>query len=161
MIERVPIEFWVVFQIAVDLILVVLILYLVRSMRSGLNRDMSREASERLLQMIEPVLLAAKSTSKSFETQLLEKSQLINQLNQRLDSKIIALNLLLNRADNRLTGISDTPAQSGTHVYDQQKLIDDLHQKGADADAIAKQLSLPKGEVELVLDLKNKLMAME
>jgi len=94
MIERMPIEFWVVFQIVVDLVLVILILYLLRSMRAGLHKDISREAAENLLQMIEPVLVEARSASKSFDTQLKEKSQLINQLNQRLDGRIITLNLL-------------------------------------------------------------------
>jgi len=164
MIETLPIEFWVAFQIVVDLILVILILYLLRSIRAGLHRDISRSAAENLTQMIEPFLVEAKTASASFEKQLVEKSKLINTLNSRLDDKIIALNLLLNRTDERLETVLDKPVTSAvrkTHVVDQQNRITELYRDGADVETIAKELSLPKGEVELVLDLKSKLMAME
>jgi hypothetical protein len=164
MIDTLPIEFWVAFQIVVDLVLVILILYLLRTIRTGLHRDISRSAAENLTQMIEPFLLEAKSASASFEKQLMEKSKLINTLNSRLDNKIITLNLLLNRTDDRLETAFDKPVNSTvrkTHVVDQQNRIVELYQNGADAETIAKELSLPKGEVELVLDLKSKLMAWE
>lgn len=164
MIETLPIEFWVAFQIVVDLVLVILILYLLRTIRAGLHRDISRSAAENITQMIEPFLVEARSTSASFEKQLMEKSKLINTLNSRLDNKIIALNLLLNRTDDRLEAALDKPVKSTvrkTHVVDQQNRITELYQEGADAETIAKELSLPKGEVELVLDLKSKLMALE
>jgi len=164
MIDTLPIEFWVAFQIVVDLVLVILILYLLRTIRTGLHRDISRSAAENLTQMIEPFLIEAKSASASFEKQLMEKSKLINTLNSRLDNKIITLNLLLNRTDDRLETVFDKPVNSTvrkTDVVDQQNRIAELHQNGADAETIAKELSLPKGEVELVLDLKSKLMALE
>ena len=80
MIERIPIEFWVVFQIVVDMVLVVLILYLLRSIRTGLHKDISREASDSVLKIIEPILVEAKSTSTSFEKQLIELKSEIDDI---------------------------------------------------------------------------------
>ena len=43
----------------------------------------------------------------------------------------------------------------------QQNKIIDLYYQREDVDAIAEKLSIPKGEVQLVIDLKEKFIAME
>ena len=44
---------------------------------------------------------------------------------------------------------------------DQQNKILSLYYQNLDVDTIAQKLSLPKGEVRLVIDLKEKFIAME
>ena len=47
------------------------------------------------------------------------------------------------------------------NVLDQQNSIIDMYNRGFDIDSIVSKLSMPKGEVKLVIDLKEKFKAME
>ena len=58
-------------------------------------------------------------------------------------------------------GGAKTRQYNDEDVFDQQKSVVELFEKGLDADAIAQRLSMPKGEVQLVISLKKKFMAME
>ncbi len=158
---KISMEYWVIFQISVDLILVILILYLLRNMKAGLQKEISSEAAEKVINIIEPFLADAESAADAFGKQLHEKNRLIHDLNKKLDNRIISLNLLLNRANDSMHNVSEELSPGNTHVYDQLKGITQLYEKGNDAGAIAGKLSMPKGEVDLVLDLKRKLLAME
>lgn len=154
--EAFTIEFWVVLQMLIDLALVILIVYLLRSLRIGLQKDVAQKASEQVLHMIEPLLKEAQVTSENFDRQLKEKNGLIHSISDKLDSRIISLNLLLNRAGETLSADGIDGNGNAEHVYDQQEAIVNLYEKGEPADAIARQLSMPKGEVELVIGLKRK-----
>jgi hypothetical protein len=159
--EIVSIKFWIVIQMIIDLALGILILYFVRYLKSGLSGNASREAAGKLLGLLEPLLREADATAKAFEKQLKEKHRLIRNLNERLDSRIISLNLLLNRAERHLSDGSNASESTPPHVYDQQEAIVDLLNRGYDTDTVAQKLSLPKGEVEMVFDLKKKFLKME
>ncbi|MFZ5571712.1 MAG: DUF6115 domain-containing protein [Thermodesulfobacteriota bacterium] len=152
------IEFLTTMMIVIDLMLMLFLLYFVRSIRTGLQREISARAAEKVFRLIEPLFKEAEMAAKDFEKQLREKNQIIKQLNEKLDSRIISLNLLLNRADLNLRSGSLGAEQA--HVYDQQTAIGRLYEKGYDAASIARELTMPKGEVELVIDLKKKLLAM-
>ncbi len=121
-----------------------------------MRRETSSEAAEQVIGVIEPLLKEADSAAKEFESQLSEKKQLISNLNERLDSRIISLNLLLNRAQTGLSNKPESGSAGQEHVYDQQESILELYNKGHKAEAIAEKLSMPKGEVDLVLDMKKK-----
>jgi len=47
------------------------------------------------------------------------------------------------------------------NVFDQQQRIIEWYQQGLDVDAIASRLSIPRGEVQLVISLKEKFIKME
>jgi hypothetical protein len=151
------INFWVAFQLGLDFVLVVLILFFIRRMKSGLKKETAIEASLQLMGMIEPLIKESEAVAKSFEAQLKEKKQLIHRLNEDLDSRIISLNLLLNRAKALEGGSGKQTATA--QVYKQQEAILNLYAQKLDAEAIAKKLSMPKGEVELVIDLKTKFLS--
>lgn len=156
------IKFWVAFQMAVDVVMVFLVVYFLRNLRSGSSRNATQETGTRIIQMLEPLIRDADSTAKSFEKQLKEKKRLINHLNESLDGRIISLNLLLNRADAIFTsdfrgGVSG----DRKHVFDQQEAILEQFNKGHDAATAARTLSIPKNEVEMVYDLKQKFLALE
>ena len=159
--ELFTIKFWVAFQMAIDLVLVLLIVYFLRYFRTGIPKDASDEAVKRVIGMLEPLLKEADTTATAFERQLKEKNRIIQQLNERLDSRIISLNLLLNRAETcqRIGGISEM--QTHGDVYDQQKAIVDLFNSGHDVQAVASKLALPKREVEMVFNLKRKFLKIE
>ena len=120
------IKFWVVFQMAVDLVMVVMVVYFLRNLRSGSSssRELNGEAGTRIIQILEPLLRDADATAKSFERQLKEKKRLINHLNESLDSRIISLNILLNRTDAVFTSnFSGSVSTERKHVFDQQEAI--------------------------------------
>jgi len=128
-----------------------------------------------IIDMLEPLVKEADSAAISFDQQIRDKRSLIRGLNESLDSRIISINLLLSRAESTLSranNVSDmAPRNSsplmhagsapGEDVFDQQKSIVALYDKGFNVDAIASRLSMPKGEVQLVISLKKKFMAME
>ena len=87
----------------IDLALIILIFYFIRSSKSGLSANASKEAAGRVFGLLEPVLKEADATALAFEGQLKEKNRLIGNLTERLDSRIISLNLLLNRAEGHFS----------------------------------------------------------
>ena len=140
------------------------------------TREAAKEAVREVGQMLEPLLEASREAAVEFEQLIREKKKLTQDLTQALDSKMISLNLLLSRAKTLHKQLEDqqyeirhsrleTPVppsfQKEPDVLDQQNQIIDLYYKQVDIDTIAEQLSIPKGEVQLVIDLKEKFIAME
>lgn len=159
--ELFTIEFWVAFQMCIDLVLVVFILGFLKNSKSGVRSEVSREAADQIIAMLEPLLKEADLTAKTFAKQLKEKNRLIGELNERLDSRIISLNLLLNRSEVYLSAETEKNPYDRNHVYDQQEAILELNKEGYSAETIAQKLFMPKGEVDLVLDLKKKFLEMK
>lgn len=147
---------------AVDVVMVFLVVYFLRSLRSGSSRNATKETGTRIIQMLEPLIRDAESTAKSFEKQLKEKKRLISHLNESLDGRIISLNLLLNRTDAVFASdFRGSVSGDRKHVFDQQEAILEQFNKGHDAATTAQTLSIPKNEVEMVYDLKQKFLALE
>ena len=153
------VQFWVVFQIVLDLFLVVLVLLFIRSYRSGLRREAAQDAARQVIVLLEPLLKEAKSTAATFENQLKEKARLVRSINERLDSRIISLNLLLNRAAAQVSENTKNEDPAQNHIFDQQQAILKMYGENHDPEEIAKRLSIPRGEVDLVIDLKKKFSA--
>jgi len=134
-------------------------------------RQVLAETSE----MIEPILEASKDAAMEFERLIREKQTLTRKLDQSLDSKMISINLLLSRAnalysqlENQHNSLLNSLPTGGTALFyketdvlDQQQRIIDLYYQKMDVDTIAERLSIPKGEVALVIGLKEKFIAME
>jgi hypothetical protein len=141
--------------------------------------DESAETSEsarEILSLLEPLVVESQKAALSFDEQIREKRKLSKDLNDALDTRIISINLLLSRADSLQKKLEDrqniiqqtapafntTPSPPGeNNVLDQQNQIIDLYRQRTDVDTIAEKLSIPKGEVQLVIDLKEKFIAME
>lgn len=157
----ISIKFLVFFQIAVDVFLIALIFLLFRSLKIRLRKSLLQETSESVMETMEPLFTQAHDAAAAFDKQLKEKNHLINRLNEKLDARIISLNLLLNRTEAFQKEDNPDPESSTLHVYDQQESIVQLHLSGKTSTEIAKILSIPKGEIDLVLDLKKKLIDMQ
>lgn len=131
------------------------------------------EKADKIIAMLEPLVRDAEKAADQFEQQIREKKHLAARLNDTLDSRIISLNLLLARAEALLnyplpdrgsaaSAISQGQTDRGFHpnVIDQQQQILDLHNQGQEIETIARSLSIPKGEVRLVISLKQKCLEM-
>jgi hypothetical protein len=157
------IEFWVVVQVLVDLLLIILFVILMRQLKDSRATQVS-SGVEPVSQVLKPLLKKAEKVAGEFEAQLEEKQRLIRRVNEDLDSRIISLNLLLNRAE---VCLASHEKESGgehrhhRHVYDLQQEIIDLRGKGLTPQEIANRMGISKGEVTLVLELKRKFQEME
>lgn len=144
-------------QIGIDIAIVVFFIFLLLKFRFPAKK----RPIDGALTAFESLLTDADKISGQFKVQLEEKQSLIKRLNEQLDKRIISLNLLLNRADVALSSQhnhGDGPNNDNpVSAVNQQAEILKLAKKGRDLDAIAETLSLPKVEVRLVLDLKQKL----
>ncbi|MCP3941192.1 MAG: hypothetical protein GY710_06895 [Desulfobacteraceae bacterium] len=134
------------------------------------------ESAREIIDMLEPLVMESRKAALSFGEQIREKRKLSKDLNDALDTRIISINLLLSRADafqKKLEDRQHTIQQTepvlktahssfrGSNVLDQQNQIIDLYYQKVNVDTIAEKLSIPKGEVQLVIDLKEKFIAME
>jgi hypothetical protein len=138
--------------------------------------EFASESARDIIDMLEPLVKESRKVALSFDEQIKEKRKLSRDLNDALDSRIISINLLLSRAaafQKKLEDQQESIQQSAPllepfhstsraiNVMDQQNLIIDLYYQKTDVDTIAEKLSIPKGEVQLVIDLKEKFIAME
>ncbi len=190
MIELFSLEFWIVLLFIINFILV-FFLFLSAKKMNRLNlsvtdqnhHDNGREdaitasgSATDIIEMLEPLVTQSREAALSFDEQIKEKKRLLKELNDALDSRIISINLLLSRADalaNKLEerqhqtrqsfSLPDNPNlhASSDAVIDQQNQIIKMYHQNFDVDAIAQRLLIPKGEVQLVIDLKKKFVAME
>ena len=180
MIELFSMEFWVVILFGIDFFLVIFLFVFVKKMNQldlgnlppqvscGENEDAaaaSRSAAD-IVGLLEPLVQESRTVAVRFDEQVKEKKRLVKELNDALDSRIISINLLLSRADalqkkleEKQTLVKMNPSSSG--VVDQQNQIIEMYRQNFDMDTIAQRLSVPKGEVQLVIDLKKKFIAME
>lgn len=150
-----------VFQVCVLLFLFLIIWYFLKNSRPAAVEDskITSESADQIIKLLEPLLKEAESAALVFESQILEKKQLIKQLNEKLDSRIISLNLLLNRADACL--LNNANLKTDIDVAGIQEAILSLYKDGYTTGAISKELSVSEKEIDLVIGLKKKFLAME
>ncbi len=135
-------------------------------------------SSRKVLDLLESLVREATDAAQNFEDQIKEKRTVSKKLNKALDSRIISINLLLSRSEalqkkfeeQQLkwldqaalkTACQPVPFSGSMNILDQQNRIIDLYHGNKDVDTIAQTLSIPKEEVRLVIDLKEKFRAME
>ena len=155
--------FWVILQVLVDLLLIIFFIVFFRQFRASKARQAS-DGIAAFPQVLEPLLKEAEKVAGQFEIQLKEKQRLVRRLNEQLDSRIISLNLLLNKAEACLAS-HEKESWGGKrqyrHVYDLQQEIIDFGNKGLSLQEIANRVGISKGEVRLVLELKRKFQEIE
>lgn len=141
-------------QIGMDVIIIGAVIFLIMRLKSA-HKD---KVFDKGAKLFEGVLTNANKIAGQFKDQLEEKHLLIKRLNEQLDKRIISLNVLLNRADILLSrqGRKTEGNDELVSLNSQQSEIIGLANKGHQPDEIATLLSIPEGEVKLVLDLKKK-----
>jgi len=142
-------------QIGIDIIIIIFFIFLIRRLRNS-NKGKS---FDKVAKIFESLLTDADKVTGRFKEQLEEKHHLIRSLNEQLDKRIISLNVLLNRADVLLSSHGKKAAEGNDNTVSlssQQTEILGLAKEGYGVEEIANTLSIPKGEVKLVLNLKKK-----
>ncbi len=157
MLFSLPMEFWIFSQILMDVVLIAVLFLAWRKMPSSSQSEEAAMAS--MSRVLEPVLNEAHVLADTFGVQLSEKRGIIKKINQDLDTRIISLNLLLNRADISLQaqgGAQEPGKPASEHVVDLQQSILTLYSQDQTPEAIARKLDISQGEVDMVLALKRK-----
>ncbi len=191
MIGLFSIEFWIATLFILYFLLVIFFFLFVRKVnrldlaKSDPKNNSDEQESEKqasrsagdIIEILEPLVKESRNVAITFDEQIKEKKSLLKKLNDALDSRVISINLLLSRADalqNKLEERQNTmkqsllsaqersvPKQASNAVLDQQNQIIKMYNQNINIDSIAERLSIPKGEVQLVIDLKKKFIAME
>lgn len=142
-------------QIALDLTIVFVFVFLLWKLR-----HFNKSASfDKTLKLFESFLAEADTTALAFKGQLEEKQHLVKRLNDQLDNRITSLNILLNRADVLLSSGSNQDihdSEFSVSLNSQPTKILEMAEDGHSAEEIATTLSIPKEEVNLVLDLRRR-----
>jgi len=151
----IDLKFLILAQIGIDFAIVIFFVLLIRKLRPINNAKSLHKGTK----MFESLLVDADKISGQLREELEEKHQLINGLNEKLDKRVMSLNVLLNRADALLSSYDRGPADANDNPVffkSQEKEILKLAKKGIDLEKIAQILTIPKGEVKLVLDLNKR-----
>ena len=173
-------EFWVTLLFIINFVLVIFLFLFVKRVNQINLSDVHQNYHDNkqadmnfasgsavdIIEMLEPLVQESKKAAISFDRQIKEKKRLIKELNDALDSRIISINLLLSRSDALQKKLEEKQYRpslefSSTAVLDQQNQIIEMYHQKFDIDSIAQRLSIPKGEVQLVIDLKKKFVEME
>ncbi len=191
MIKLFSMEFWIGLQFFIDLIFVVLLFGFLRQLKKNADinheifnknsyelRTKTKKTSGEIIDILEPLVHDARVAADSFDRQIKEKKNIIESLNDALDSRIISINLLLSRAESlfeqqqrqkfssggtytEFDGKNNSFHHSHNDVFDEQREILELHARGQSIEKIASKLAMPEGEVNLVISLKEKFIRME
>lgn len=152
------IALWVLIQIGIDLCLIILFIVVIRQVRAFGKRSAIPDIQE-IRDTIQPVLEESRDVARQFEAQLQEKQAIIDKLNQCLDDRIGNLTGLLNRAEAGV-GPEKNPGSGGACPHRDVRVIQRevirLSEKGLTPEKIATTLGVAKGEVMLVLNLRNE-----
>jgi len=112
---------------------------------------------EKEIKIFESTIRDAEHLSNQFNAQLNEKHRLIKSLNLKLDRRIDDLNKIMDRSDILLEtrqGRFEPAGESEQNSESRRTRILSLAQKGCDAEEISRRLSISRGEVMLVLNLR-------
>ena len=151
-------QLWIVGQIAVDVLLVGILLWLIVAGNRRKNRDF--EARNEALQRSEAILAEMQNITRELESNLEEKRELTRRLMGRLDET-------LERAERRYEQLNQlfdaTEAVSTTRdrislkeSRGTRESIRSLLDQGLTKEEVAQQLDLSVGEIELFLKLGGR-----
>lgn len=191
MIRIFSVEFWMVVLFFINFSLFLFVFVIIRKMNQlriepapqsvddgeAEENDPVRDTASDIIDMLEPLVRDSRDAAILFDEQIKDKKRLLKGLNDALDSRIININLLLSRADAMQKKIEERQAESGRifaalpreealdissgNVANHQDQILEMYGRKYDIATIAQRLSIPKGEVQLVVDLKKKFLEME
>jgi len=153
-----PMEFWLLFQVVLEAIIVFLIIFfLVRLRRASV---FSGRGPRELEGTIERFLSESEKLSATFTENLKQKKELSLSLLLKLERKINEMNILLERAERSLSQaeIPGSPDMDKANpaTPESRALVLKLANKGQSVEEIARAARLHRGEVELILDLEKQ-----
>lgn len=212
--DQFPIEYWIYFQLGIDICLILLILFFLRNLKKTLINQESDQSEKNhepslrseifpqidtsSLDVLKSLMESAKDSSEEFDRLIQEKKMLIAMLDEKLELKKREFIRIIKKGDavteelkryildaedksdekvtltydpSKKRPIQNNPPNSDLYQTqdqtvgqeekpDQTEAIMELSSRGLENSAIAARLSIPIGEVELILGL-NKIIKAE
>ena len=144
------------FQVILDIVLIFVVIGTIQFNRRQKNVPGAEELSASLQQIIEQTTTIA----KDFDTNLQERQVLIQQLLAKLDQRTKDAQILCSQLETlsrepRTQPVAAIQPPAAPAPSSDHKKVMLLAQQGLSAEAIAKRLQKPLGEVELILNLQR------
>lgn len=155
--ELVNIENSSLIQIFIYLFLIVVISVIIG--RIYLKQTKESKLENEKIENIENILSEGNILAKQFKKQIIDKREIIKDLNEKLDLKISDLKLLVIKIENfEKNGITcKNEIKKGCGSYEFEKEVIIMAKNNMDTDKIAKQLNMSRNEVEMIISLKTKM----
>jgi len=149
----------ILLQVAIDFAIFIVFIFLIRRLRFA-DKDSSLNVK---LELYESLLDDVNTMSSKFNEMLQEKKEIVKTINEHLEKRVNSLNSLLNRTDALLFNhrMGNQNAYDNDAFKNHKKEILQLAKEGFDLNYIADNLSIPKEEVMLVLDLMKKISQLD
>ena len=159
----IQIGFWVFLQIAIDIILLVMIfVYLVRDRKrkpAPSFEEVNEEKLNVLSDSINQMIKESKRILNEMHERIEEQKRSLERMTEKLDRKKEEIDLSMKKVDgslHRLKKDSDETFLTDDENHDKYQQVISLARKGLTVEEIEKRVQLPRGEVELILDLKKE-----
>jgi len=155
---------WVAIKTIVDILIFLVVLFYFFERKSRKNEAKSQEqkvkALKELIKSLDQLIMEAERSSINISDTALQSQKNIQELLEKMEKKREELQATGEKAESVLGSIKKqletSPNSSSQLKSNQNKYIEasQLAKTGLNAEEISKQLKLPKGEVELIVDLQ-------
>ena len=132
-----------IIQILADIIIIAIMFYILKQIKDKNYGDIKR-----VMDMIQQLCEESKRLSLEFEKNLNERKMIINSIISQIDNRILKLKELSALYNFDSDGEKD-------NISEKTEEIIELLNRGKSIEDIAKELSISKEEVKLVVDLKS------
>ena len=161
--SEIQMGFWVFLQIAIDIVLLVIVcLYVVRERKRRFMyspEEIDEERLKALSDSIQQMIQESKRVLHEIQESINKQKDSLNKIVEKLDRKKEEMDRSMEKAEkflHGLKGITDRDVVTADAEQDKYQQVLSLSQKGLSIDEIGKRVELPRGEVELILDLKKE-----
>ncbi|MGD9503688.1 MAG: hypothetical protein AB7W37_02165 [Syntrophobacteraceae bacterium] len=145
-------QFMSVLQIALDIgVIVVVAIFMTK-------RSKQMKGAEEVAESFEKIIEETRGMAEQFDANLRERQALMQSIIAKLDQQIMeaqkTFQQLYAMRNETAASLKVKPAIPTPRLSEQQEIMQ-LARKGMDAEAIAKRLQKPIGEVELILNIQR------
>jgi hypothetical protein len=143
-------SFTLMLQIILDVGLIILLFLLLG------RRSRPLDGAEELIQTLEKILEETTAITTEFDANLHERKMLLQNILAKLDDRLNEAEKVCKRLEGaQSVAVVNNPAPLAPPKGNDHDKVFKLPNKGLAAEAIAKRLQKPLGEVELILNLKK------
>ncbi len=150
------IQTWVIGQTAIEIIIIVLLLWFIKShlaMRKK-NADLSA-----VFEKPEQILAEMRELTRQLDKNLEEKKEISHKMLGQLDEILDKADQTYNQLQSIIKEYSSRPVNSCNSENDTRRVrtsVNDLLKKGLTKQEIARQLGISVGEIELLIKLQSR-----
>lgn len=144
--------FWIGAQVLLDLLMVVLLIWFLRSFSKQQN---SKEDHEAAIRKAQEILGEMRDLGRVFDANLKEKKDLSNRILTQMDQVLKKAEESYSRLSSILPkmGRVDSPPPDPKDFEKTRASVFELFAKGLDKEEIARHLAIGTGEIELMMKL--------